>query len=110
MTKKTEGRAKATQSNPGTRFSTLALAGGVLTLTITETADRIFIAFNGPVADDEVPKLQRFLLPFLVRDEHDARSIEISGCMNGVHPRAYKPGSGGRMPNADLAKCRAGHA
>jgi hypothetical protein len=94
-----------------TLSETLNLADGVLTVTVTETSDRVFVSLSGAPRVEEAPKLERFLFPLLMRYEHDARPMEISG----RHSTAFVFGIGNQavgiaIPNADLANFRGGRA
>jgi hypothetical protein len=107
-----EGRATAAQTDTqSTLSSTLDLTNGVLTLTITETADRVFVAFTGSRGRaEELARFLRFIEPILARYEHDARPIEISASHSPVTGLMFDQAVGVLVRNSDLANFRAGLA
>ena len=100
----------------GSRLSTLSatldLSRRRTHLTITETPDRVFVAFSGTAPRvEEAPKLEQWLFSLLLPYEHDARPMEISG----RHSTGFVFGAGSEafgvlMPNAELAEIAGGRA
>ena len=92
--------------------ATLNLANGALILTVTETPDRVFVSLSGTAPRaEETPKLERLLFPLLLRYEHDARPVEISGS----HSTGFIFGAGSKafgvlVPDADCAEIAGGRA
>jgi hypothetical protein len=114
MTQKNEGRANAakqdTQCNSSTWSSTLDLLNGAAAITITETENRVFMAFSGArPRPEDTPRIVRFLLPLFERYEREARQIAISASHLSETAIVFERGVA-FVPNAELADLPEGRA